>query len=625
MIICISIRNVCFFGLDIKLEFQDSLAFWIWKRLKSYCTRKTNRLALALRISSKSCFFLGGIVAGSVAVAVAILLRLFAGGLFIPEVASLTLFSLTPGEVESQAVQTLGPLAKYSSFIGATLVSIVIYGLIGILVGRLYERLPWKSYLRKVIQSFIIAYALLLTITSVLLALTEASAGPVSVSDVILYLIPPNVAFGFVFPALYEKISIIKPSISKNLVHKKRMGPYLGSDTKPNTAAREDGKMNRRMFLRSAVASAVALPILYYGTSRLLFSTQQQPGAPVVPVLPVSQPSSVPTGFQNPVLSPLLQYEVTPTELFYRIDISPIIPTVNSGTWRLSIKGLVDNPFELTYEELTAMPSVEQPATLSCVSNKVGGDLISNAIWKGVPLKNLLELAQIRPGAEYIVFRCYDGYDVGIPLKKGLEGSTILAYEMNRAPLTSAHGFPVRAIVPNIYGMMNAKWITEIEIVDYVHEGFWQRKGWSNTARINTLSSIVIPGSAPLRTRLRGFLPANSNLAGSSNNTTSSSSSSPPGRTITAGGIAFAGTRGISKVQVSIDNGSTWKEAFIKKPLSPYSWVMWAAELNLPSVQLREYKLTVRATDKSGKVQTSEVREPFPDGSTGYHMINIQA
>jgi DMSO/TMAO reductase YedYZ molybdopterin-dependent catalytic subunit len=327
------------------------------------------------------------------------------------------------------------------------------------------------------------------------------------------------------------------------------------------------------------------------------------------------------------VLSPLLQYEVTPTELFYRIDISPIVPTINAQTWRLSVKGLVDNPIELTYEELKAMPSVEQFSTLSCVSNKVGGDLISNAIWKGIPLKNLLDQAQIRQGAKYIVFRCYDGYDVGIPLEKGVEDGTILAYEMNRAVLTPAHGFPVRAVVPNIYGMMNAKWITEIEIIDYVYEGFWQRKGWSNIATINTLSSIVIPGNTPIRTRFRGFLPANSNLAGSGNVTNSSSlsSSSPPGRTTTVGGIAFAGTRGISKVQVSIDNGVTWKEATIKEPLSPYSWVMWAAEVNLPDVQVKEYKLTVRATDKAGKVQTSEVRQPFPDGSTGFHMINIRA
>ena len=368
----------------------------------------------------------------------------------------------------------------------------------------------------------------------------------------------------------------------------------------------------------------VALPILYYGTSRLLFSSQQQAAQPVVPVLPASQPGPVPAGFENPVLSPLLQYEITPTELFYRIDINPIIPTVNAQTWKLSVKGLVENPIEITYEELKAMPSVEQVSTLSCVSNKVGGDLISNAIWKGVPLKNLLEQAHIRQGAEYIVFRCFDGYDVGIPLEKGLEDGTILAYQMNREALTPAHGFPVRAIVPNIYGMMNAKWITEIEIIDYVYEGFWQRKGWSNVARTNTLSSIVIPGSAAIRTRFRGFLPSGSNFADSSNGT-STSPTSPPGRTFTVGGIAFAGTRGISKVQVSIDDGATWKDASIKEPLSPYSWVMWAAELNLPTEQIKDYKLTVRATDKAGIVQTSEIREPFPDGSTGYHMINIQA
>lgn len=560
-------------------------------------------------------------MAGAIAVAISLILRLFAGGVFVPEIASLTLFSLTPGEVESQAVQTLGPLAKYTSFIGATLVNIILYGLIGILVGRLYDRLPWKNYLGKAVQSTIIAYLLLLAITSVLLSLTEASAGPVSVADVFIYLIPPNVAFGFVFPGLYQKISLRQPLVS-DVAHKKQVSADLDGDTQPKIIT-EAGKINRRMFLRSAAASVVALPILYYGTNRLLFSSQQQASQPVVPVLPASQSSSAPTGFQNPVLSPLLQYEVTPTELFYRIDISPIIPSVNAETWRLSLKGLVDNPIEITYEELKAMPSVEQFSTLGCVSNKVGGDLVSNAIWKGVPLRNLLEQAGIKQGAEYVVFRCFDGYDVGIPLEKGLEDGTILAYDMNRETLTPAHGFPVRAIVPNIYGMMNAKWITEIEIVDYVYEGFWQRKGWSNTAIINTLSSIVIPGSAPIRTRFRGFMPAGSNLAGSSNST--SSSSSPSGRTTAVGGIAFAGTRGISKVQVSLDNGLTWKDASIKEPLSPYSWVMWAAELNIPTEQKKEYKLTVRTTDKTGNVQTSAIREPFPDGSTGYHMINIQA
>ncbi|MGH9979476.1 MAG: molybdopterin-dependent oxidoreductase, partial [Nitrososphaeraceae archaeon] len=412
-----------------------------------------------VRISSKS-YFVGGIVAGTIAVAISLVLRLFAGGFFVPEIASLTLFSLIPGEVESQAVQTLGPLAKYTSFIGATLVNIILYGLIGILVGRLYDRLSWKNYLGKAVQSSIIAYVILMAITSVLLSLTEASAGPVVVSDVILYLVPSNVAFGFVLPALYQKISFRRASTRK-IAGEKEVSGDVGREmeAKPKTLT-ADPKINRRMFLRSAATSVVALPILYYGTNRLLFSTQQQASQSVVPVLPASQIGSVPAGFENPALSPLLQYEVTPTELFYRIDISPIVPAINAETWKLSVNGLVDKPFEITYEQLKAMPSVEQFSTLGCVSNKVGGDLVSNAIWKGVTLKNILDQALVRPGAKYIVFRCFDGYDVGIPLEKGLEDGTILAYEMNRATLTPAHGFPVRAIVPNIYGMMNAKWIT---------------------------------------------------------------------------------------------------------------------------------------------------------------------
>jgi hypothetical protein len=243
-------------------------------------------------------------------------------------------------------------------------------------------------------------------------------------------------------------------------------------------------------------------------------------------------------------------------------------------------------------------------------------------------IKNYSRAGTGKTWGRVIVFRCFDGYDVGIPLEKRLEDGTILAYEMNRDKLDPAHGFPVRAIVPNIYGMMNAKWITEIEIVDHVYEGFWQRKGWSNTAVINTLSSLVIPGSAALRTRFRGFLPGNTASPASDddgdddNNNSTSTSATSSSRRVSVGGIALAGSRGISKVEVSNDNGVTWRDAVIKEPLSQYSWVLWAAELNLTDQQ-QQQKLTVRATNKSGTVQTSEIREPFPDGATGYHMINV--
>jgi len=281
---------------------------------------------------------------------------------------------------------------------------------------------------------------------------------------------------------------------------------------------------------------------------------------------------------------------------------------VDATSWTLTVKGLVNNPLTITYEEIKAMPSVKEYATLQCVSNKIGGDLTSTALWKGVRFKDVLQKAQVKPGAKYIAVRCYDGYDVGIPLERGLLEGSILAYEMNLAPLTSEHGYPVRAIVPGLYGMMNPKWITEIELVDNVYEGYWARNGWTNVATEDTHSFIVIPGQAPVRDRFRNLDIENINIV--------------PGQKVPIAGIAFAGDRGISKVEVSTDSGVTWKSAIIKDPLSKYTWVLWTAGFT-PATAQGNYRIVVRATDKTGKIQTAEVRPPFPDGATGYHMINI--
>jgi DMSO/TMAO reductase YedYZ molybdopterin-dependent catalytic subunit len=314
---------------------------------------------------------------------------------------------------------------------------------------------------------------------------------------------------------------------------------------------------------------------------------------------------SKPSGFEDPELAPLLGSEITPTDLFYRIDKNPIVPVVMASTWKLTVKGLVTKPLEINYAELRNMPSVEEFATLECVSNKIGGELISTAVWKGIRLKDLLEKAQVMPSAKYIVFRCYDGYDVGIPLERGLFDGSILAYDMNGASLTAEHGYPVRAIVPGWYGMMNPKWITEIELVDQVYEGYWQRKGWSNNAKYNTQSFIAIPGNASVRQRFSG-LAAVSAVSGM----------------VTVAGVAFAGDRGILKVEVSNDGGVTWKEARLKDPLSPYTWVLWTTQVNLNDNK-GNHKLTARSTDKTGNIQTAELANPFPNGATGYHVINV--
>ena len=540
-----------------------------------------------------------GIVAGLVSIAVSIMIKVFVGGLFLPELASQTLFSLTPGEFESQAIDTLGPLAKYSAFIGSILVTIIIFGLIGIFLIKLYNKLRWNSYIVKFISSFALTYGVLVIISIMMVIMIHVRSGSqtISIQHIILSLIPTQIVFGLIF-SLFS---------GKTKTKDKLQDPYQPVVRENITVV----NYNRREFIRLIIASAVSIPIIYFGLNRL-FSPQeleQQQIQPDISNLLPPQSRSISPDFKDPTLAPLLASEITPTYLFYRIDINPIIPEVDVNSWNLLIKGMVDTPLTLSYEEIKSMSAIEEFVTLECISNKIDGDLIGTALWKGVRLKDILKKAKILPGVQYIVFRCSDGYDVGIPLNKGLMNETILAYEMNLAPLTSKHGFPVRAIVPGLYGMMNPKWITEIELVDKVYEGYWQRNGWSNIAEYNTGSSIVIPGQAPIRNRFRNL---------DENLTTNSPSFS---NRVPIAGIAFGGDKGISKVEVSTDGGKSWKTAKIKEPLSRYTWVLWTTGF-IPE-KVENYKIIVRATDKNGKVQSSELNKPFPDGATGYHTISV--
>lgn len=544
---------------------------------------------------STSTSFGCGLAAGAIAIAIALLIRSFVGGPFIPELASQTLFSLTPGQFESQAVENFGPLAKYSAFSGAIVVNFVLYGLFATLLGRLYDKFPWKGYIGRAILSSLLAYIILLAIALSLVTITEARTHTQASSNtrLIIFLILPQIAFGFTLSSFYGRAML--PS-------------KIPAPEKP-TKTTQEIDYKKRIFLRAGIATIIAIPILLFGLNRLFLRQEiQSPQPTSTALLPLQLESKPPPGFEDPRLAPLLDSEVTPTYLFYRIDINPIVPVVDASSWSLTIKGQVNNPLSMTYEEIKAIPSVEEYATLQCVSNKIGGDLISTALWKGVRLKDLLARAQLRPGAKYIVFRCYDGYDVGIPLERGLLDGTILAHEMNLAPLTPEHGYPVRAIVPGLYGMMNPKWITEIELVDNVYEGYWQRNGWTNIATEDTHSFIVLPGQSPIGDRFRNLEQETVNIV--------------PGQKVPVAGVAFAGDRGILKVEVSTDGGASWKSARIKDPLSKYTWVLWSAGFT-PATAQKNYRIVVRATDKTGKVQTAEVRPPFPDGNTGYHIINI--
>lgn len=291
--------------------------------------------------------------------------------------------------------------------------------------------------------------------------------------------------------------------------------------------------------------------------------------------------------------------EITPTSDFYVVSKNPpgFDPVVNAQRWRLEIAGHVGRATSLAYDELKVFPSVQRPHTLECISNDVGGDLISSAMWRGVPLRDVLNKAGgVGAKAIQIAFRCADGYTESLPVAEALNPDTLLVYEMNGAPLPAKHGYPVRLLVPGHFGMKNPKWITKIEAVDYDFLGYWERSGWSQQAIVKTMSKFTTPLSGHMMYKA--------------------------GEKVGLGGVAYAGDRGIQAVEVSTDDGKTWQSAQVKPPLGKYTWVLWAAVWT-PTVP-GEYTVRVRARDGTGTLQVREEVGTLPDGASGYHRIRIR-
>ena len=285
---------------------------------------------------------------------------------------------------------------------------------------------------------------------------------------------------------------------------------------------------------------------------------------------------------------------ITPNEEFYVTSYrSP--PTIRLHDWSLSLKGLVERPITLTYEELIEQSAVSRIVTLECVGNTVGGEFISTAEWTGVPLRSLLEESGIREQAYDVVFRAADGFSDSIRADRAMLGDVIIAHKMNGASLPEGHGFPARAIVPGHYGMKSVQWLTEIEVVAHDYKGYYQQKGWSEEAIVKTMSRIDMPGQGETVNGLHQQIE----------------------------GIAFAGLRGISQVEISTDGGNHWVPAHVAAPLSPYAWIFWSYDWTVPAPG--RHTLIVRAKDGSGSLQTSVEQEPAPDGASGLHEITITA
>ena len=382
----------------------------------------------------------------------------------------------------------------------------------------------------------------------------------------------------------------------------------IPTDTRPVDASTDSMLANdprrrtpdRRAFFAFAAASAGASVVAMVGARRLggaYVDVEASRRSITLPSARLPLPAVPPSAaLDTPGISPL----ITPNAEFYRIDTALSVPRVDIEQWRLRITGMVERPQEFTYAELAAMPVEEADVTLTCVSNEVGGRLLGNARWLGIPLPALLERAGVRAGATQIVGRSVDGFTAGFPTEVALDGrAAMVALAMNGEVLPTEHGFPVRLVVPGLYGYVSAtKWLAEIQLTTLeAFDPYWIPRGWSRLGPIKTQSRIDVPLGR--KTIVAGRTPI--------------------------AGVAWGGIRSISKVEVRVvpanakDDGP-WLPARLGDALSQSTWRQWVVEWDaLPG----EYDITVRATDGTGVTQPADRVAPAPSGATGWHTVRV--
>jgi hypothetical protein len=289
--------------------------------------------------------------------------------------------------------------------------------------------------------------------------------------------------------------------------------------------------------------------------------------------------------------------EFTPLEQHYQIDINTIPPAINKDGWRLKISGLVESPLAFTLDDLRGKyEPLHQFITLACISNPIGGDLIGTTRWTGVSLQRLLPDLRLKPEATHLKIRSADGFFEVVPLETVRSDERVmLTYAWDGAPLLTGHGFPLRIYIPDRYGMKQPKWIVSIEATDHWEPGYWVERGWDAQARMKATSVIdtVSVDMMIVQADARTLVPI--------------------------GGIAHAGARGVSKVEVQVDGGE-WREAQLRTPLSGMTWVIWRYDWPF---QKGRHTFTVRCYDGAGSPQIVEEAPPAPSGASGLHSKSV--
>ncbi|MDQ6601788.1 MAG: molybdopterin-dependent oxidoreductase [Chloroflexota bacterium] len=285
---------------------------------------------------------------------------------------------------------------------------------------------------------------------------------------------------------------------------------------------------------------------------------------------------------------------ITDNDSFYIVTNGLADPHVAANVWRLAIGGAVANPMTFSFDDLKALPAMDETTTLACIGNPLGGGLLSTAVWHGVPLQALIEMAKPDAGVTEVLFTASDDYTNTIEYDKIAAEGVIVAYGMNGEPLPQRHGFPVRIITPGRYGEKHVKWVTRIDLRTTHTKGFYESQGWDRTAVVKTLSRIDLPAKGdPVMA----------------------------GQSITIKGIAFGGLRGVSKVEVTTDGGKAWQLAKITANPSPQSWVLW--EFPWMPATSGETMLGVRCYEKDGTLQPTKTEQNFPSGAAGLDFVSV--
>ena len=548
--------------------------------------------------------FVRGAGAGVIALLFNFLLRQASLAPFPPESGLESFLRIIPASIQEPAVQNLGHFAGILGLIVASVLAVLLYGSFGIFFQNYLEPKFQRSVSLSLLERYLIYSVIpwlffgiiLLPIFGVsIFGLNSIFAGTGS-----MWIFPVSLLFvELVFSFLtYHFDQAIPTRFGKTTI--------ATSVTASATASGQitNAPLNRSVSRRTFVEKG----ILGLGIAILAAISLDSVITSFADASPISSPNGsgspidlqgAPIIFQDKRLAPLVDNELTSNSAFYRVAIDLFDPSVDPSTWDLQLAGSISNPKSYTLSEIqNSFKKVSQYNTFECVSNVIDGNLIGNAKWTGVKIQDIIQdVGGTSPGAEYVIFYSVDGYSVAIPLSKGLMCDSILAYNMNDETLPKKHGYPLRAVIPGLYGMMSAKWINKIEVVNSPYLGYWQTRGWSSTGTVQTVAFITVPGSD------------------------ASVSLSQYNGSAILGGVAYAGDRGISKVEISTDGGKTWQAAELKPPLAKNSWTLWAFDWH--PKKTGTYSVYARATDGSGEQQTSAATGTCPNGATGYAMTSL--